>query len=68
MSRDSEWRLMAGIAPSCLSDAPDRGGPEAGHFRALGDATRLRIIGLLVQGLLDDNTDHVAACCRTPEA
>lgn len=22
----------------------------------------------LVQGLLDDNTDHVAACCRIPEA
>jgi DNA-binding transcriptional ArsR family regulator len=119
---------MAGIAPFCPSDAPDRSGLEAKYFRALGDATRLRITGLLrangelsagtltrplgqaqpkvsnhlaaclrwrgfvttrrehgvvfyrladqrvaaildlVQGLLDDNTDHVAACCRIPEA
>jgi DNA-binding transcriptional ArsR family regulator len=93
---------MAGIAPFCLSDAPDRSGLEARYFQALGDATqpkvsnhlaacprwcgvvttrrehgvvfyrladqRVAVILDLVQGLLDDNTDHVAACCRIPEA
>ena len=74
----------------------------AKYFRALGDPTRLRLLGLLqvegelsageltrrqhrviyyrladprvaamlalADGLLDDNADHVAACCRIPDA
>ena len=118
---------MAELAPFRLPDAPARGDLVAKYFRALGDPTRLCILGLLqaegelsagaltrrlgqaqpkvsnhlaclrwcgfvttrrehrvvfyrladqrvaaildlAQGLLDDNADHVAACCRIPEA
>ena len=118
---------MAEIAPFRLPDAPARSDLVAKYFRALGDPTRLRILGLLqaegelsagvltrrlgqaqpkvsnhlaclrwcgfvttrrehrvvfyrladqrvttmldlAQGLLDDNADLVAACCRIPEA
>ena len=116
---------MAQLAPFRLPDAPARGDLVAKYFRALGDPTRLRILGLLqaegelsagvltrrlgqaqskisnhlaclrwcgfvttrrehrvvfyrladqrvaailelAQGLLDDNADHVATCCRIP--
>ena len=118
---------MAQLAPFRLPDAPARSDLVAKYFRALGDPTRLRILGLLqaegelsagaltrrlgqaqpkvsnhlaclrwcgfvttrrehrviyyrladqrvmtmlelAQGLLDDHGDHVAACCRIPEA
>ena len=118
---------MAQLAPFRLPDAPVRSDLVAKYFRALGDPTRLRILGLLqaegelsagaltrrlgqaqpkvsnhlaclrwcgfvttrrehrvvfyrladarvaaildlAQGLLDDHGDHVAACCRIPEA
>ena len=118
---------MAQLAPFRLPDAPARSDLVAKYFRALGDPTRLRILGLLqaqgelsageltrrvghaqpkvsnhlaclrwcgfvttrrehrvvhyrladqrvtailelAQGLLDDNGDHVAACCRIPNA
>ena len=118
---------MAQLAPFRLPDTPARSDLVAKYFRALGDPTRLGILGLLraegelsageltrrlgqaqpkvsnhlaclrwcgfvitrrehrviyyrladqrvmtmlelAQGLLDDNRDHVAACCRIPEA
>jgi ArsR family transcriptional regulator, cadmium/lead-responsive transcriptional repressor len=118
---------MAELAPFRLPDAPARSDLVAKYFRALGDPTRLRLLGLLqaegelsagelgrrlgqpqpkvsnhlaclrwcgfvttrrqhriiyyrladprvaamlalADGLLDDNADHVAACCRIPEA
>jgi ArsR family transcriptional regulator, cadmium/lead-responsive transcriptional repressor len=118
---------VAQLAPFRLPDAPARSDLVAKYFRALGDPTRLRILGLLqaegelsageltrrlgqpqpkvsnhlaclrwcgfvttrrehrvihyqladqrvtamlelARGLLDDNADHVAACCRIPEA
>jgi DNA-binding transcriptional ArsR family regulator len=118
---------VAQLAPFRLPDAPVRSDLVAKYFRALGDPTRLRILGLLqaegelsagaltrrlgqaqpkvsnhlaclrwcgfvatrrehrvvfyrladarvatildlAQGLLDDHADHVAACCRIPEA
>jgi DNA-binding transcriptional ArsR family regulator len=118
---------MAELAPFRLPNTPGRSDLVAKYFRALGDPTRLRILGLLhaegelsagaltrrlgqaqprvsnhlaclrwcgfvltrrehrvvyyrladhrvaaildlAQGLLDDNGDHVAACCRIPEA
>jgi ArsR family transcriptional regulator, cadmium/lead-responsive transcriptional repressor len=114
-------------APFRLPEAPADTDLVAKYFRALGDPTRLRILGLLqaqgelaageltrqlgqpqpkvsnhlaclrwcgfvttrrqhrviyyqladprvaamldlAQGLLDDHADHVAACCRIPEA
>jgi ArsR family transcriptional regulator, cadmium/lead-responsive transcriptional repressor len=117
---------MAELVPFRLPDAPARGDLVAKYFRALGDPTRLRILGLLqaegelaageltrrlaqpqprvsnhlaclrwcgfvttrrqhrviyyrladqrvtamlelADGLLDDNADHVAACCRIPD-
>ena len=118
---------MAELAPFRLPDIPARSDLVAKYFRALGDPTRLRLLGLLndegelsagtltrrlaqpqpkvsnhlaclrwcgfvttrrqhrviyyqladprvtaildlAQGLLDDHADHVAACCRIPEA
>ena len=118
---------MAELAPFRLPNAPGRSDLVAKYFRARGDPTRLRILGLLnsegelsagaltrrlgqaqprvsnhlaclrwcgfvttrrehrviyyrladqrvmtmlelAQGLLDDHGDHVAACCRIPEA
>ena len=118
---------MAQPAPFRLPETPARSDLVAKYFRALGDPTRLRILGLLqaegelsagtltrrlgqaqpkvsnhlaclrwcgfvttrrehrviyyrladqrvaamlelAQGLLDDHRDHVAACCRIPEA
>jgi ArsR family transcriptional regulator, cadmium/lead-responsive transcriptional repressor len=118
---------MAQLSPFRLPDAPARTDLVAKYFRALGDPTRLRMLGLLqaegelsagaltrrlgqaqpkvsnhlaclrwcgfvttrrehrviyyrladqrvaaildlAQGLLDDNDDHVAACCRIPSA
>ena len=118
---------MAQLAPFRLPAAPARTDLVAKYFRALGDPTRLRILGLLqdegelsagaltrrlalsqpkvsnhlaclrwcgfvitrrqhrviyyrladqrvtamlelADGLLDDNADHVAACCRIPDA
>jgi DNA-binding transcriptional ArsR family regulator len=118
---------VAQLSPFRLPEAPARIDLVAKYFRALGDPTRLRILGLLraegelsagaltrrlaqpqprvsnhlaclrwcgfvatrrdhrviyyrladdrvaamlqlAQGLLDDNADHVAACCRIPEA
>jgi DNA-binding transcriptional ArsR family regulator len=38
---------MVEIAPFPLPDAPGRGDLVAKYFRALGDPTRLRILGLL---------------------
>ena len=117
---------MAQLAPFRLPDSPARSDLVAKYFRALGDPTRLRILGLLqaegelsageltrrlgqpqpkvsnhlaclrwcgfvatrrqhrlvyyrladqrvatmlalADGLLDDNADHVAACCRIPD-
>jgi ArsR family transcriptional regulator, cadmium/lead-responsive transcriptional repressor len=117
---------MAQLAPFRLPGTPARTDLVAKYFRALGDPTRLRILGLLkdegelsageltrhlaqpqpkvsnhlaclrwcgfvdsrrdhrvvyyrladdrvaamlelANGLLDDNADHVAACCRIPE-
>ena len=116
---------MSQLAPFRLPEAPARTDLVAKYFRALGDPTRLRILGLLqaegelsageltrqlglaqpkvsnhlaclrwcgfvatrrqhrviyyrladprvaamlelADGLLDDNADHVAACCRIP--
>jgi ArsR family transcriptional regulator, cadmium/lead-responsive transcriptional repressor len=118
---------VAQLVPFRLPETPARSDLVAKYFRALGDPTRLRILGLLqaegevsagaltrrlgqaqpkisnhlaclrwcgfvttrrehrvvfyrladqrvaaildlAQGLLDDNADHVAACCRIPEA
>jgi DNA-binding transcriptional ArsR family regulator len=118
---------MTKLAPFRLPNAPARGDLVAKYFRALGDPTRLGILGLLqaegelsaggltrrlalsqpkvsnhlaclrwcgfvttrrqhrvvyyrladprvtamlelADGLLDDNADHVAACCRIPDA
>jgi DNA-binding transcriptional ArsR family regulator len=118
---------VAQLAPFRLPDTPARSDLVAKYFRALGDPTRLGILGLLraegelsageltrrlgqaqpkvsnhlaclrwcgfvttrrehrvvyyrladqrvtaildlAQGLLADNGDHVAACCRIPEA
>jgi ArsR family transcriptional regulator, cadmium/lead-responsive transcriptional repressor len=118
---------MAELAPFRLPDTPARSDLVAKYFRALGDPTRLRILGLLqaegelsageltrrlaqpqpkvsnhlaclrwcgfvatrrqhrviyyrladqrvttmlalADGLLDANADHVAACCRIPDA
>jgi DNA-binding transcriptional ArsR family regulator len=118
---------MAQLAPFRLPDTPARSDLVAKYFRALGDPTRLRLLGLLqvegelsageltrrlgqpqpkvsnhlaclrwcgfvatrrqhrvvyyrladqrvttmlalADGLLDDNADHVAACCRIPDA
>ncbi len=118
---------MAQLSPFRLPEAPARTDLVAKYFRALGDPTRLRIVGLLqaegelsageltrrlaqpqprvsnhlaclrwcgfvktrrdhrvvyyrladdrvaailglVHTLLEDNADHVAACCRIPEA
>ena len=118
---------MTQLAPFRLPEAPARTDLVAKYFRALGDPTRLRILGLLqaegelsageltrrlhqpqpkvsnhlaclrwcgfvatrrqhrviyyrladprvtailelAEGLLDDNADHVAACCRIPDA
>ena len=118
---------MAQLAPFRLPDSPARSDLVAKYFRALGDPTRLRILGLLqaegelsageltrrlgqpqpkvsnhlaclrwcgfvatrrqhrlvyyrladqrvaallelADGLLADNADHVAACCRIPQA
>jgi DNA-binding transcriptional ArsR family regulator len=39
--------VMAELAPFRLPDAPARGDLVAKYFRALGDPTRLRILGLL---------------------
>ncbi len=117
---------MAQLAPFRLPAAPARTDLVAKYFRALGDPTRLRLLGLLqaegelsageltrrlgqpqpkvsnhlaclrwcgfvatrrqhrviyyrladqrvtamlelAQGLLDDNAEHVAACCRIPD-
>jgi DNA-binding transcriptional ArsR family regulator len=117
---------MAQLAPFRLPAAPGRTDLVAKYFRALGDPTRLRLLGLLqaegelsageltrrlgqpqpkvsnhlaclrwcgfvttrhqhrvvyyqladqrvaamlelADGLLDDNADHVAACCRIPQ-
>ena len=38
---------MAELAPFRLPNAPARGDLVAKYFRALGDPTRLRILGLL---------------------
>jgi DNA-binding transcriptional ArsR family regulator len=121
------WSAMAQLAPFRLPDSPARSDLVAKYFRALGDPTRLRILGLLqaegelsageltrrlgqpqpkvsnhlaclrwcgfvatrrqhrlvyyrladlrvaamlelADGLLDDHADHVAACCRIPDA
>jgi ArsR family transcriptional regulator, cadmium/lead-responsive transcriptional repressor len=118
---------MAEFAPFRLPDTPARSDLVAKYFRALGDPTRLRILGLLqaegelsageltrrlaqpqpkvsyhlaclrwcgfvatrrqhrvvyyrladqrvttvlelADALLDANADHVAACCRIPDA
>jgi DNA-binding transcriptional ArsR family regulator len=118
---------MAQLAPFRLPATPARSDLVAKYFRALGDPTRLRILGLLkvagelsageltrrlgqpqpkvsnhlaclrwcgfvqtrrqhrvihyrladqrvlailelADGLLADNADHVAACCRIPQA
>jgi ArsR family transcriptional regulator, cadmium/lead-responsive transcriptional repressor len=118
---------VAQLAPFRLPDTPAHSDLVAKYFRALGDPTRLGILGLLraegelsageltrrlgqaqpkvsnhlaclrwcgfvttrrehrviyyqladqrvttmldlAQGLLADNADHVAACCRIPEA
>ena len=118
---------MAQHAPFRLPGVPARADLVAKYFRALGDPTRLRLLGLLqdegelsageltrrlsqpqpkvsnhlaclrwcgfvttrrdhrvifyrladrrvaamlelADGLLDDNADHVAACCHIPEA
>jgi ArsR family transcriptional regulator, cadmium/lead-responsive transcriptional repressor len=118
---------MGQLAPFRLPAAPGRIDLVAKYFRALGDPTRLRLLGLLraegelsagelgrrlgqpqpkvsnhlaclrwcgfvttrrqhrvvhyrladqrvvallelAEGLLDDNADHVAACCRIPRA
>jgi DNA-binding transcriptional ArsR family regulator len=118
---------MGQLAPFRLPAAPGRTDLVAKYFRALGDPTRLRLLGLLraegelsagelgrrlgqpqpkvsnhlaclrwcgfvttrrqhrvvhyrladqrvvallelAEGLLDDNADHVAACCRIPRA
>jgi DNA-binding transcriptional ArsR family regulator len=118
---------MGQLAPFRLPAAPSRADLVAKYFRALGDPTRLRLLGLLraegelsagelgrrlgqpqpkvsnhlaclrwcgfvstrrqhrvvyyrladqrvaallelADGLLDDNADHVAACCRIPPA
>ena len=117
---------MVEFAPFRLPDTPARSDLVAKYFRALGDPTRLRLLGLLqaeeelsageltrrlaqpqpkvsnhlaclrwcgfvatrrqhrvvyyrlsdqrvaamlalADGLLDDNADHVAACCRIPD-
>jgi ArsR family transcriptional regulator, cadmium/lead-responsive transcriptional repressor len=122
-----KWRLMAQLAPFRLPEIPARADLVAKYFRALGDPTRLQLLGLLQSeeelsageltrrldqpqpkvsnhlaclrwcgfvttrrdhriiyyrladqrvaamlelagGLLDDNADHVAACCHIPEA
>jgi hypothetical protein len=36
------------------------------YYRLADD--RVAAMLQLAQGLLDDNADHVAACCRIPEA